>query len=167
MTAAQIAFTCGFLLVIALVFGVVLIVFQRARTADGGGTMPVRALMGLGRLPTERNEGNRWASYLHRLTGIGVLLFLCLHILDVSLFVVSETVYDQVHVLYGSTVMRLFECGLLFALLFHALNGVRLIAIDVWDLGMKGALRLLTIVTSLTVALTLAGSIVIMLPVFM
>lgn len=167
MTAAQIAFTVGFLIVNVAVVGSIVVVLRRARTADGGGHVSARALVGLERLPKERhNEGNRWASYVHRLTGIGVFLFLCLHILDVSLFVVSEPLYNQVHVLYSSPVMRLFECALLFALLFHALNGLRLVAIDVWDLGMRAAHGLLTIVWALTAALTVAGSVVIMLPVF-
>src|SRR5699024_9369120 len=89
------------------------------------------------------SEANRYAAYLHRFTGIAVALFLVLHLFDVSLFAWSSSVYDDVHTLYSTPVMRIFECGLLFALVFHSLNGLRIFAIDVWDLGMQAALRVL------------------------
>ena len=69
------------------------------------------------------------------------------------------------HELYGTAFMRVFECGLLFALCFHAFNGLRLIAIDVWDIGMTGALRLLWLTMAVSIALTIAGSVVILWPV--
>src|SRR5699024_10202163 len=109
MTTAQTIFVGAFLLVNALVIGAFVLVFNRARIAHGGGKVR------LGRLPSERyNEGNRWASYLHRLTGVGVLLFLGMHVLDVSLFAVSASLYDEVHELYSTTILRIFECALLF-----------------------------------------------------
>jgi succinate dehydrogenase / fumarate reductase cytochrome b subunit len=61
--------------------------------------------------------------------------------------------------------MRIFECALLFGLLFHALNGLRLIAIDVWDLGTRAAVRLLSVVFLVSAAAGAAGSIVILAPV--
>lgn len=60
--------------------------------------------------------------------------------------------------------MRFFECGLLAALGFHALNGLRLIAIDVWDVGSAGAARLLDSVVTLTVLITFGGGAVILWP---
>ncbi len=41
-------------------------------------------------------------------------------------------VYDQIHSLYGNVLLRTFEVGLLFALLFHTLNGLRIVAVDFW-----------------------------------
>ena len=165
MTTAQVAFIAGFMTVSLAILGVTLIVYRRARIIDGGGHPTLINLWGLGRLPAERTEGNRWASYLHRVTGIAIVLFLLLHLIDVSLFVWSVPVYDSVHSLYGTTIMRLFECGLLFALCFHAFNGVRLIVIDVWDIGMTGALRGARLVLVVSVLLTIMGSVVILWPV--
>jgi succinate dehydrogenase / fumarate reductase cytochrome b subunit len=111
-----------------------------------------------------RSEANRWGSYAHRLSGIAIFFFFCLHIIDVSLYAMSSSLYDEVHPLYGSGPMRVFECCLLMALLFHALNGIRLIAIDIWDLGSLPAGRLLYGVVSLTALSTAAGSIIILQP---
>jgi succinate dehydrogenase / fumarate reductase cytochrome b subunit len=91
--------------------------------------------------------------------------FLCLHILDVSTYAISRSTYDDLHELYGSAPMRLFESGLLFAILFHTLNGLRILAIDVGDLGQVTARRLLVPVVALTLAVGTAGTAVIMAPV--
>lgn len=155
----------GFFVVSLAILGVMVVVYRRATVIDGGGTPTVATLWGLGRLPAERTEGNRWASYVHRISGLAILLFLLLHLIDVSLYVWSVPVYESVHELYGTTFMRIFECGLLFALCFHAFNGIRLIAIDAWDIGMSGALNLLRVTTVVSVLLTAAGSLVILWPV--
>jgi succinate dehydrogenase / fumarate reductase cytochrome b subunit len=166
MSTAQTLFLTAFGLVNLLILAAVVLVVAEARRIDGGGHWNRSVLRRLGRLPTERSEANRAAFYLHRVTGIGIFAFLGLHLVDVSLYGISRPLYDNVHELYGTPVMRLFECGLLFALLFHALNGLRLVAIDVWDLGAAAALRLLTGVSTLTAVLTVAGSVVILRPVF-
>ena len=61
--------------------------------------------------------------------------------------------------------MRLFECGLLFAILFHTFNGLRILAIDVGDLGSRASHRLLAGALVLTALLGLSGSAIIMAPV--
>ena len=166
MSLEQSVFMLGFVIVTIAILAVMLLVYRRAKVIDGGGSPTGANLWGLGRLPVERTEGNRWAAYVHRISGVAILLFLLLHLIDVSLYVWSVPVYESVHELYGTTLMRIFECGLLFALCFHAFNGLRLIAIDVWDIGMTGAMRLLQVTTTVSVALTVAGSAVIMWPVF-
>ena len=74
----------------------------------------------------------QWSWALHRLTGIGVLIFLCLHILDTSLVVLGPEHYNAVIQLYRIPLFRVMEVGLFAAVLFHALNGVRIILIDFW-----------------------------------
>ncbi|ABG99870.1 succinate dehydrogenase cytochrome b subunit (plasmid) [Rhodococcus jostii RHA1] len=165
MTQAQFLFLLAFSVVNVVIAATVVIMVREARRIDGGGYWNREIFKRLGRLPTERSEANRMAFYTHRITGIAIFAFLVLHIVDVSLFAVSSSLYDDVHELYGSPVMRVFECGLLFALLFHALNGLRLVAIDVWDVGAKVATRLLTGVVATTLVVALAGSIVILKPV--
>jgi succinate dehydrogenase / fumarate reductase cytochrome b subunit len=166
MTPAQLLFLSAFTLVNLAILAAVVMVVREARRVDGGARWSTMLLRRLGRLPSERGEANRMAFYVHRLSGLAIFAFLTLHIVDVSLFAVSTDLYDDVHQLYGTTVMRLFECGLLFALLFHALNGLRLVAIDVWDLGAAAATRVLNGVVAASVLLTVAGSVVILRPVF-
>lgn len=164
MSLPQTVFLGAFSLVIVAVLAMVVVVVGGARRVDGGSHLTTSVLKRLGRLPAERSEANRWASYAHRLSGIAIFAFVCLHIIDVSLYAVSPSLYDDVHELYGTGFMRVFECGLLLALLFHALNGLRLISIDVWDLGFAQAGRLLNAVVLLTVVLTLSGSVFILKP---
>ncbi len=166
MTAAQWLFLAGFTLVNVAVAATVVAVVASARQLDGGARVTRSFLSRLGRLPTERSEANRWAFYAHRISGVGIFAFLVLHILDVSLYAVSPTRFDEVHELYSTPPMRLFECLLLLALLYHALNGLRVVAIDLFDMGPRSAGRLLNGVAVVTVLATAVGSAVILTPVF-
>ena len=110
-----------------------------------------------------RGRSGQWAFIAHRVTGFLVFFFLLLHIVDVSLISRPE-LYDEVHDLYGNVVLRLFEVGLLFALLFHSLNGLRVVMIDFFPGGIRNERAALKLVVSLTVVLTAAGGFVIMKP---
>jgi succinate dehydrogenase / fumarate reductase cytochrome b subunit len=68
----------------------------------------------------------------HRLSGIGVLVFLFLHIVETSMVVFGPGVYDWTQTLYHNLPMRLFEVLLMAALVYHSLNGLRVIAMDFW-----------------------------------
>jgi len=76
-----------------------------------------------------RGGVGQWAWVLHRVCGLGVLLFLFLHILD-TLLVFKPAWYDAVVVLYHHPVFRVGEVLLAAAVLYHALNGIRIILID-------------------------------------
>lgn len=78
-----------------------------------------------------RGGAGQWAWILHRVTGLGVLLFLAIHILDTGL-VFWPKAYDQVMQLYAHPMFRLSEIGLAAAVLFHALNGIRITVLDFW-----------------------------------
>lgn len=110
-----------------------------------------------------RGKSGQWAFLAHRVTGVLVFAFLLLHIVDVSL-VRWPALYDDVHRLYGNVLLRLFEVGLLFALLFHAFNGLRIIAVDFFPAAIASQRRLLAAATVLTLALGLPGAVVIMWP---
>lgn len=72
-----------------------------------------------------------WA--LHRLTGLGVLLFLLIHIADIYVISYGPEEFDALLFIYSSLPFRLMEIMLVGALYFHAVNGVRIILIDFWD----------------------------------
>ena len=110
-----------------------------------------------------RGKAGQWAFLSHRITGFLVFLFLLLHIVDVSLLRWPDT-YDQVHRLYGNVVLRLFEVGLLFALLFHTFNGMRIVAVDVFPDAVRNQRRLLQVVVALTLLAGIPGGIVILWP---
>jgi succinate dehydrogenase / fumarate reductase cytochrome b subunit len=70
-----------------------------------------------------------------------------------------------VHELYGTALMRVFECLLLFAILFHTFNGLRLVLLDVAEIRASTAQRLLQLAIGLAAVLGTAASIVILRPV--
>lgn len=72
----------------------------------------------------------QWSWALHRLTGVAVLLFLFAHILDTALIALGPVWYNRVIQIYRTPLFGLMEIGLFAAVLYHALNGVRIIVID-------------------------------------
>ena len=110
-----------------------------------------------------RGKSGQLAFIGHRVSGFLVFLFLLLHIVDVSLLRWPET-YDEVHRLYGNVLLRLFEVGLLFALLFHSLNGLRIVAVDFFPEAVRNQRRLLQAVVALTLLVGIPGGVVILWP---
>ena len=108
-------------------------------------------------------RAGQWAFLAHRVSGFLVFLFLMLHVVDVSLVRWPDT-YNEVHRLYGNVVLRLFEVGLLFGLLFHSFNGLRIVAVDVFPEAVRNQRRLLQIVVAVTVLAGVPGGIVILWP---
>ena len=111
-----------------------------------------------------RGRSGQWAFVAHRVSGLGVLLFLLLHIVDVSMVIASPRAYHEIHELYGNVFLRLFEVGLLFALLFHALNGLRIAVVDFFPWGAPHQRQLLIGVVGLTLTAGLPGAVVILWP---
>jgi succinate dehydrogenase / fumarate reductase cytochrome b subunit len=72
-----------------------------------------------------------WA--LHRLTGLGILLFLLVHIADIFVIGYGPEEFDSLLFIYNALGFRLLEVLLVGAVYFHAFNGVRIILIDFWD----------------------------------
>ena len=71
-----------------------------------------------------------WA--FHRISGVAIWAFILLHVLDIWLAGVNPQLYDDVLQVYASPIGRVFETLLGAALLYHALNGLRIIIMDFW-----------------------------------
>ena len=82
-----------------------------------------------------RGREGMWSWVLHRITGVAIFFFLLVHILDTSLIRVSPEAYDAVIGAYKTPIMGLGEIGLVAAIGLHALNGLRIIAIDFTRMG--------------------------------
>jgi succinate dehydrogenase / fumarate reductase, cytochrome b subunit len=81
---------------------------------------------------TYRGREGMVAWLLHRITGVGVLLFLLAHIIDTSLIGWGPNAYNKAIALYRETGFRIGEIILFGMVLFHALNGVRICVMDFW-----------------------------------
>jgi succinate dehydrogenase / fumarate reductase, cytochrome b subunit len=160
VSAVEIAFLTGLVTVLAAVGAFsALVVHSAVRGGRAAG-------LGLVGGHTEHSQLGRGAFLAHRLTGFAIFSFLSLHIADVGLYSLSRRLYDDVQPLYGSAPMRVFECGLLFAVLFHTGNGLRLVAVDVGRLSAFWTRRLLQLVIALSAAVGSAGSALILSPLF-
>lgn len=71
-----------------------------------------------------------WA--LHRLSGIGVLVFLLLHILDIFVIGYGPKAFNDLLFLYKEPGFLVGEVILIAGVYYHAFNGVRIILIDFW-----------------------------------
>ena len=112
-----------------------------------------------------KGKSGQWAFVLHRVTGFLVFMFILLHIIDVATLN-SPHIYNSIHQLYGNIFLRLFEVGLLFALLYHALNGLRVIMIDFFPNVIKNEKGVFFFMLSLAVIMTLVGAFYILRPFF-
>ncbi len=82
-----------------------------------------------------RGAEGMWSWVAHRVTGVLTFFFLFVHVLDTSLVRVSPESYDAVIQTYKTPFVNLMEVGLVGAVLFHALNGIRVILVDFWAKG--------------------------------
>ena len=84
-----------------------------------------------------RSQTGAWAWLLHRVTGVGVLLFLLAHIIDTALIGFGPEAYEHALNLYRLPIFKIGEIALVFAVVFHSVNGVRVILIDFWGGGTR------------------------------
>jgi succinate dehydrogenase / fumarate reductase cytochrome b subunit len=71
-----------------------------------------------------------WA--FHRLSGVAIWAFVLLHVFDIYLAGGDPKVYDDLLSFYASPLGRVLEVLLGAALLYHALNGSRIMLMDFW-----------------------------------
>lgn len=72
----------------------------------------------------KRNLGS-WAFALNRLTGIGLTLYLFLHLAVLSTLLQGEQGWDQFLAIAKSPWFLTLDVVLIFGILFHGLNGIR------------------------------------------
>ncbi len=120
--------------------------------------------MRAGNATVYKGRSGQWAFVAHRTTGFLVFMFLLLHIVDVSLINADVELYDEVHALYGNILLRIFECGLLLALLFHSLNGLRIVIVDFFPRAVSNEKALTAGVVALTLLAGVPGCLVILWP---
>ena len=100
-----------------------------------------------------RGREGMWSWVAHRVTGVLVFFFLFTHVLDTALVRVSPDAYNAVMDTYKTPLINVMELGLIAAVLYHALNGVRVILLDFWEKGTKYQRQMLWGVIGLFVAL--------------
>lgn len=87
-----------------------------------------------------RGREGQLSFVMHRLTGLGTLLFLAIHILDTSTVYFFPSLYEHAIAIYRSTPMMLGEIVLVFSVIYHGVNGARIAIFDLffphlWSIG--------------------------------
>ncbi|HEU0257005.1 MAG TPA: succinate dehydrogenase, cytochrome b556 subunit [Microbacteriaceae bacterium] len=110
------------------------------RTSRPGGTL-------------YRGHEGMWSWVLHRITGVAIFFFLLVHVLDTSLIRVSPDAYNAVIGSYKTVILGFGEIALVGAVVYHGLNGLRVILIDFWRQGPRFQKPMFWIVVALFVIL--------------
>lgn len=79
-----------------------------------------------------KGSAGQWSWIAHRITGIAVILFLFAHVIDTAVIGWGPNAYDRVVRVYENWGVRLLELGLVAAVVYHAINGVKVMIIDFW-----------------------------------
>jgi len=105
-----------------------------------------------------RGREGMWSWVAHRITGVLVFFFLFAHVLDTALVRVSPNDYDKVIASYKNPVVNLLEIGLVGAVLYHALNGVRIILVDFWSRGPRVQRQMLWAIVAIWLVVMVPGA---------
>jgi succinate dehydrogenase / fumarate reductase cytochrome b subunit len=117
----------------------------------------------------------QWSWLAHRLTGLGILFFLVIHIVDTFLVVAQPEWYDHTVAVYGGMVgssyfwplrwgFRIGEWGLIASVLFHALNGLRIVLFDFWPRATHHQRTIFRVVMVLFIAIMIPVTAVVFYP---
>ncbi|MEX2406529.1 MAG: succinate dehydrogenase, cytochrome b556 subunit [Actinomycetota bacterium] len=79
-----------------------------------------------------KGSPGQWSWLLHRITGVAIILFLFAHVVDTAVVGWGPDAYNRVTDVYHNWVVRVLELGLVAAVLYHAINGVKIMVFDFW-----------------------------------
>lgn len=84
-----------------------------------------------------KGKEGQWAFFLHRLSGLAILFYLLLHVVSISLMMFGEDTYMRVHHIYDMWPFRVGLIGVAAGVMYHAMNGLRIILMDFTGFGVK------------------------------
>jgi succinate dehydrogenase / fumarate reductase cytochrome b subunit len=113
-----------------------------------------------------KGQSGMWSWLLHRITGLGVLLFLLVHIVGISLLGFGPKVYNEGISLFAIGIVRFISLALIAAVLYHAFNGVRIILIDFWPKGVRYQRLMFAVVLILSIVCFLPMAYFVVAPIF-
>jgi succinate dehydrogenase cytochrome b556 subunit len=115
-----------------------------------------------GRVPIYAGDAGQYAFVLHRASGIGILGFLLVHIVDIMLIGLGRDVYDHAVEYYANWFIVPMEVLLVGAVIYHMLNGLRILAVNFSASGPSMEKKYFWWVLIATVVLTLPSGIIIL-----
>jgi succinate dehydrogenase / fumarate reductase cytochrome b subunit len=91
----------------------------------------------LGNSLSYRGREGMWTWILHRVTGLGILLFLIIHVVETATVIYFPATYDWFLESYKTGLFRFAELVIFFSVLYHAVNGLRIVVQDFWPYVME------------------------------
>lgn len=91
--------------------------------------MSVKAMTNL---VTYRGNVGQLSYVLHRVTGLGILLFLVIHVVDTSTVFFFPSLYADAIAIYRSVPFMIGEIFLVFSVIYHGVNGARIAILDLF-----------------------------------
>jgi succinate dehydrogenase / fumarate reductase cytochrome b subunit len=89
----------------------------------------------------------------HRISGVILVLYLFAHLWTLSAALAGEKSFDQTLQVFDNPVVRFFELILVAVVVFHTLNGLRLICLDLLPALPQEALSYTVIIITVLAAL--------------
>lgn len=83
-----------------------------------------------------RKDSGSWAWILHRISGIALIAYVFMHIWSLSPLAQGEKAFNDKMELYSTTIFSVIEWLLFAFVLFHSLNGIRIVLVD-WADGAR------------------------------
>ena len=105
-----------------------------------------------------RGREGMWTWVAHRVTGVLIFFFLFAHVLDTALVRVSPDAYNRIMDTYKTPLVNLMEVGLVGAVLYHALNGLRVMAVDFWSKGTRYQKQMSFVVVGVVLLVMVPGT---------
>ena len=102
-----------------------------------------------------RGREGMWTWVLHRISGVAILFYLFAHVTDQALLNLSPEAYNRVMDTYRNPFIGLLEIGLAVLIVFHALNGLRIVLFDFWSKGIARQRQMLYVQAVLFVLLAI------------
>jgi len=109
-----------------------------------------------------KGHPGQYSWILHRITGVAIILFLFMHVVDTALIGWGPEAYDRVLRAYQNPIVHLLELGLVIAVLYHSLNGFKITLIDFFP-KLVTHIKGISLATAVVFALTAIPTTVIML----
>ena len=84
---------------------------------------------------TYQGGGPMLAWYLHRISGIAIVVFVGLHVIAAfGMQQLGSEVSTTINIIYESWIFQIF---VYFFVIFHAINGFRIVVLDIWPRFIK------------------------------
>lgn len=85
-----------------------------------------------------RGREGQWAFMLHRISGVGIVLYLLLHIFDITLVMYGPNgPFNAFLAFYHQWPFRIGLILVIGAVVYHAFNGLRIILMDLTSWGVR------------------------------